>query len=117
MKGFSRKETVAYYEDINKRAWEEVEASDTPEIKSQKFDENLEWTMLDKNYDDRTQKTFSQGPVFVPMWWGNFDPTYPAGQRQPYANIYSFNPFVWFFQTGKRFTYLPYLEQILLPPW
>ena len=43
MKGFSRKETVAYYEDINKKAWEQVEASDTPEIKSQKYDENLEW--------------------------------------------------------------------------
>jgi hypothetical protein len=79
MKGFSRKETLAYYEDINKRAWDEVEAAGTPEIKSQKFDENLEWTMLDKNYDDRTQKTFSQGPVFLPLWWGNFDPTYHGG--------------------------------------
>ena len=79
MKGFSRKETLAYYEDINKRAWQEVEAADTPEIKSQKFDDNLEWTMLDKNYDDRTQKTFSQGPVFVPMWWGRFDPGYHGG--------------------------------------
>jgi hypothetical protein len=76
MKGFSRKETVAYYEDINKKAWEQVEASGTPEVKSQKYDENLEWTMLDKNYNDRTQKTFSQGPVFLPMWWGNFDPTF-----------------------------------------
>jgi hypothetical protein len=76
MKGFSRKETIAYYEDINKKAWEQVEASGTPEIKSQKYDENLEWTMLDKNYNDRTQKTFSQGPVFLPMWWGNFDPTF-----------------------------------------
>ncbi len=79
MKGFSRKETLAYYEDINKRAWTEVEAADTPEVKSQKFDENLEWTMLDKNYNDRTQKTFSQGPVFLPMWWGSFDPTYHGG--------------------------------------
>lgn len=79
MKGFSRKETLTYYEDINKRAWQEVEAAGTPEVKSHKFDENLEWTMLDKNYDDRTQRTFSQGPVFVPMWWGSFDPTYHGG--------------------------------------
>ncbi len=76
MKGFSRKETVAYYNDINNRAWQQVEAADTPEIKSQKYDENLEWTMLDKNYDDRTQRTFSQGPIFLPMWWGRFDPTF-----------------------------------------
>lgn len=76
MKGFSRKETIAYYDEINKRAWAQVEAADTPEVKGQKFDENLEWTMLDKNYDDHTRETFNRGPVFLPMWWGSFDPTY-----------------------------------------
>lgn len=78
MKGFSRKETIAFYEDINKRAWEQVQAAGTPEIKSQKYDEYMEWTMLNKDYQDRTKETFSSGPVFVPMWWGNFDPTYHA---------------------------------------
>ena len=78
MKGFSRKETVTFYEDINKRAWEQVQAAGTPEIKSQKYDEFMEWTMLDKDYQDRTRETFGTGPVFVPMWWGNFDPTYHA---------------------------------------
>jgi len=76
MKGFSRKETIAYYDGINKRAWAQVEAEGTPEIKSQKFDENLEWTMLDKDYDGRMKETFSQGPVILPRWWGGFDPTY-----------------------------------------
>jgi hypothetical protein len=76
MKGFSRKETIAYYTDINKRAWAQVEAEGTPEIKSQKFDENLEWTMLDKDYDGRVKETFSQGPVILPRWWGGFDPAY-----------------------------------------
>ena len=84
MKGFSRKETVDYYKDIMERAWEQVEAADTPEVKSQKFDEAMEWTMLDKDYDDRTQRTF-RGPVFVPIWWGRYDPTFRpalAGQRR-----------------------------------
>ncbi|NIM09393.1 MAG: hypothetical protein GTO53_09680, partial [Planctomycetales bacterium] len=45
MKGFSRRETIAYYRDIMQRAWEQVETADTPEVKSQKFDEGLEWTM------------------------------------------------------------------------
>ena len=76
MKGFSRKETIAFYEDINKRAWEQVTAAETPEVKSQKFDENLEWTMLDKDYQGRTHDVFSTGPVFLPRWWGSFDPTY-----------------------------------------
>lgn len=76
MKGFSKRETVAYYRDIMERAWGEVEAADTPEVKSQKFDEYMEWTMLDREFDDRTQEVFRHGPVFVPVWWGRYDPGY-----------------------------------------
>ena len=76
MKGFSRRETIQYYTSIMEKAWQQVEAADTPEVKSQKFDEALEWTMLDKDYDDRTRRVF-RGPVFVPTWWGRYDPSYP----------------------------------------
>ncbi len=74
MKGFSRLETIDYYKSITQRAWEQVEAADTPEVKSQKFDEVMEWTMLDRNYDDRTRDVFRQQPVFIPTWWGRYDP-------------------------------------------
>jgi len=77
MKGFSRRETVAYYKDIVKRAWMQVEAADTPEIKSKKYDEVMEWTMLDDDYDKRTQDVFRTGPVFVPVWWHRYDPSFP----------------------------------------
>ena len=76
MKGFSRKETVAYYQDIIKRAWEEVEAAGTPDVKSQKYDEYMGWTMVDHDYDDHTRRVFGSGPVFLPIWWGNYDPGY-----------------------------------------
>lgn len=79
MKGFSRKETIAYYKDIIERAWQQVESAGTPEVKSAKFDEVMEWTMLDKNYDDRTRDVFRQGPVYVPTWWGRYDPGFPRG--------------------------------------
>lgn len=79
MKGFSRKETVAYYSGIIERAWKQVEAADTPEVKSQKYDEVMEWTMLDRNYDDRTRRVFHGGPVFVPIWWPRYDPTFSRG--------------------------------------
>lgn len=75
MKGFSRNETVAYYKDIMERAWAQVEAAQTPEVKSETFDKYMEWTMLDKDYDDRTRRVFT-GPVFVPTWWGRYDPTF-----------------------------------------
>jgi hypothetical protein len=75
MKGFSRKETLDYYKAINEKAWQQIETAGTPEVKSQMFEEALEWTMLDKDYDDRARRTFT-GPIFVPMWWGRYDPGY-----------------------------------------
>ncbi len=63
MKGFSRTETVAYYEDIIKRAWAQVQTAETPEVKSQKFDEVMDWTMLDRDFGQRSQDVFRGGPV------------------------------------------------------
>jgi hypothetical protein len=77
MKGFSRKETQDYYKNIMEQAWAQVEAAQTPEVKGQKIDENLEWTMLDRNYDDRSRRVFT-GPIYVPMWWGSYDPTWQS---------------------------------------
>lgn len=82
MKGFSRRETLDYYKAIMEKAWAQIEAADTPEVKSQKFDEALEWTMLDKNYDDRTRRVFT-GPVILPRWWGSYNPTYRPATSAP----------------------------------
>jgi hypothetical protein len=75
MKGFSRKETQEYYKAIMEKAWAQVEAAATPEVKGQKIDENIEWTMLDGDYDDRSRRVFT-GPIFAPRWWGSYDPTW-----------------------------------------
>ncbi len=83
MRGFSARETIAYYKDITQRAWQQVEAAATPDVKSQKYDEVMEWTMLDKNYNDRTRNVFQTGPVFVPIWWGRYDPGFGRGSVAP----------------------------------
>ena len=75
MKGFSRKETQDYYKNIMEQAWAQVEAAQTPEIKGQAIDQNLEWTMLDHDYNNRSQRVFT-GPIFLPIWWGGYDPMY-----------------------------------------
>lgn len=75
MKGFSRQETVAYYKDIMERAWKQVEGAQTPEIRMSTYDKYMEWTMLDKDYDDRTRRVFT-GPVMAPTWWPRYDPTF-----------------------------------------
>ena len=89
MKGFSRQETIAYYTDITKRAWDQVEAANTPEVKSQKYEEVMEWTMLDKNYDGRTQDVFRNMPVFIPMWWGHYDPGFGKVSPKPSGTTFS----------------------------
>jgi len=88
IKGFSRKESVAYYRDIVQRAWQQVEGAETPEVKGQYFSEGLEWTMLDGDFARRTERTFREGPVFVPIWWGHYQPwapAMPAGGGHPRA--------------------------------
>ena len=74
MKGFSRKETVTYYEDIIKKAWAQVEEAETPEVRAEKYSDVVDWTMLDRDYDQRTRRTFGTGPVFMPHWWYRADP-------------------------------------------
>jgi len=76
MSGFSRRETIAYYRGITQRAWEQVEAAETPEVKSQKYEEVMDWTMLDRDYGDRTRDVFQRQPIFIPTWWGRFDPAF-----------------------------------------
>jgi hypothetical protein len=87
MKGFSRKETVAYYRDIVNRAWAQVTAETTPEIKSKYFDQGLEWMMMDDKFEDRTKETFGTGPVIMPPWWAYYRPWVPqvrsAGSGSP----------------------------------
>ena len=83
MKGFSHKETLAYYKNIVQRAWKQVESADTPEVKSQKYNEVMEWTMLDGEYEDRTREVFHTGPVFIPIWWPRYDPGYSGPSVSP----------------------------------
>lgn len=80
MKGFSHKETVAYYKSIMRKAWKQVEDTDTPEVRSEQFDEHMGWTMLDKDFDQRTQDVFRTGPVYVPIWWHRYDPTWSSSR-------------------------------------
>jgi hypothetical protein len=83
MKGFSLGETREYYRSIMRKAWAEVESAGTPEVKSERYGEGVEWLMLDRDFDDRTQRTFGTGPVFVPSWWSNYSPGRPATASLP----------------------------------
>jgi hypothetical protein len=87
MKGFSRKETITYYESIVDQAWKQVETAATPDVKSQAFDDNLDWTLLDRRFNDRTRDTFRTGPVFLPVWWSRYDPVFGRGASSAPVNL------------------------------
>ncbi len=76
MKGFSRQETLDYYKDIMKRAWEQIRLAGTPEVKSKLYEETMDWTMLDGDFEKNTGNVFGSQPIFIPTWWGRYDPTY-----------------------------------------
>jgi hypothetical protein len=65
MKGFHAKDTIDYYKDIVARAWKQVEAADTPEV----VDENLEWMMMDQEFEEKMPETFGDRPLPMPAWW------------------------------------------------
>jgi hypothetical protein len=82
MKGFSLGETREYYKSIMKKAWAQIEAAGTPEMKSEKYAEGIDWLMLDGDFTGRTRRTFETGPVYVPIWWGSLSPT-SMGRASP----------------------------------
>ncbi len=79
MSGFSYSETVEYYRSIVNTAWRLVTEAATPELKGEEFSNSLEWTMLDDNFDDRTNDIFG-GVTYVPTpaWWVYATPSTPA---------------------------------------
>jgi hypothetical protein len=79
MKGFHAKDTIAYYRDIVARAWKQVEAADTPEI----VDENLEWMMADKDFDQKMPETFGERPIPMPVWWWGAPGPSPTAASRP----------------------------------
>ncbi len=83
MRGFSRKETIAYYESIVNKAWAQVKAAETPEVRALTYDEVMDWTMLDRRWEDQTREVFTPGPVFVPTWWGRYDPDFRRAAPAP----------------------------------
>ncbi|MGD0807666.1 MAG: hypothetical protein ABSA10_09415 [Anaerolineales bacterium] len=87
MKGFSRRETLDYYKTITEKAWAQVTAAGTPEVKAQALDDNLEWTMADRDFETRSQTVFGGGPVFVPIWWGHYDPHFGGGTAAPIPSV------------------------------
>ncbi len=80
MRGFSYRQTKAYYEKIIEKAWAQVQAADTPGVQMETLDKALPWTLLDDDFDDRARRVFRSRPVYLPSWWGAYDPSFGRGR-------------------------------------
>ena len=76
MEGFSVKETREYYQSICDKAWQQVEAADTSEMKSKLLGDNFGWAMLDDEPEKKIEQTFTSYDMMPPTWWWRVDPGY-----------------------------------------
>ncbi len=61
MKGYSRAKSVAYYQEIMRRAWDQVGAED--------YAQAFEWLLLDREFGPRARERYADRPMPVPLWW------------------------------------------------
>ncbi len=76
VEGFSIDETREYYKNICDKAWAQVEAAETPELKSKLLGDNFGWAMLQEDPEKKIEDTFSDYEMFPPTWWWRVDPGY-----------------------------------------
>lgn len=76
IEGFSLKETREYYQSICEKAWSQVEAADTPELKSKLLGDNFGWAMLQEEPEKKLEQTFTGYDFYPPNWWWRVDPGY-----------------------------------------
>jgi hypothetical protein len=74
MKGFSRRDTTAYYRSIVAKAWERVQAGDHVELSDELLGETIEWTSLDKDFERRAPEVWVGRTFRRPIWWPNYVP-------------------------------------------
>ncbi len=88
MRGFSLGATVYYYERLVEGAWQDVQAAATPEVKSQKFDEKMDWALLDSNFAGRITDALGAVPLPVPGWWERYSPLIqPATSQVDFSGV------------------------------
>jgi hypothetical protein len=83
MRGYSRVDTVNYYQSVVNKAWDQVTQAGTPELKGDALDQNIEWLLADDKFDERFRGAFPSGIIIIPnpgWWWYWYGPRFPSGQ-------------------------------------
>ncbi len=82
LRGYSREDTVTYYKSIVNAAWKQVTNAQTPELKGDALNQNIDWLLSDQKFDDEFVKMFPPGAIITPRpeWWWYWNiPRGPVG--------------------------------------
>jgi hypothetical protein len=88
LRGYSRETTVTYYRSIVNAAWKQVTNAQTPELKGDALNQNIDWLLSDQRFDDQFVKMFPLGTIITPRpeWWWYWNiPRGPVGTVSPSA--------------------------------
>jgi len=84
LRGYSRIDTINYYQSIVDKAWNQVTQASTPELKGDALESSLEWLLMDNKYDEKFRTAFPPNIIIVPRptwWWYWYGPYFPRGSR------------------------------------
>ncbi len=82
MRGYSRSDTLNYYQSVVNKAWDQVTQAGTPELKGEVIDQNIEWLLADDRFDEKFRNAFPPNIIIVPSpgwWWYWHGPHLPSG--------------------------------------
>ena len=80
---YCRADTIKYYKKTVEKAWGQVRKADTPEVKAEVFNEEIEWLMMAPRFKSRVKRTFRRGEE-IPVqssWWLSYWATHYAPSR------------------------------------
>ena len=86
LRGYSREDTIKYYKTIVDAAWKQVTNAQTPELKGDALNQNIDWLLSDQKFDDQFKDIFPPGTVITPRpdWWWYWNiPRSPSGPAIP----------------------------------
>jgi hypothetical protein len=85
LRGYSRVDTANYYQSIVAKGWEQVTQADTPQLKGEAIEQNMQWLLMDENYSDKFRNSFPPGLMIMPRpgWWWYWQGPYSPQSSLP----------------------------------
>jgi len=71
LRGYSREDTTKYYKSIVDTAWKQVTGAQTPELRGEALNQNIDWLLSDQKFDEQLKTSFPPGTIITPnpAWW------------------------------------------------